>query len=188
MRRPLGEKKLPPLPPSNSPQSPHSSPQPSSHILPSSSSDPLSKTRTQTFPPSKDKESSAVRKEEILKKGWLQKLGNLGWKGLWCELTNSTLYYYKSPMDLNPIGEIILGGVGALVEEDKVVKDKQNVIHIAQGKKHYCFSAPSKLDMQDWISSCYSVSSGKPRNSLCPTCQNSITPEMRVNIHFYSFQ
>jgi len=145
---------------------------------PTQSTNLAKKLRTHTFPSSLKLKEKATEEtipqkqdEKILKKGWLQKLGTIGWKNIWCELKESAFYYYKNPAEMNPLGEIILTETSTTIEEDKIAKEKQNVIHIAQGKNHWCFSAPSKNEMLDWISAFHSLIYGV---SKCPSCQNEV--------------
>lgn len=154
---------------------------------PTQSTNLAKKLRTHTFPSSLKLKEKATEEtipqkqdEKILKKGWLQKLGTIGWKNIWCELKESAFYYYKNPAEMNPLGEIILTETSTTIEEDKIAKEKQNVIHIAQGKNHWCFSAPSKNEMLDWISAFHSLIYGV---SKCPSCQNEvILSTMKVSI------
>nr|CAB3264946.1 pleckstrin homology domain-containing family H member 2-like [Phallusia mammillata] len=107
---------------------------------------------TSPKPPACEAEVPATEFNGGPKCGYLTKLGGRvrTWKKRWFMMKNGTLYYYKSPNDLNrkPQGQIPLTGSSDV----KVTQDENDcTFQLTCGKKTYYLTADSSNCARDWV-------------------------------------
>ena len=87
-----------------------------------------------------------------LQTGWLQKQGHVrkSWRRRFFVLESTMLLYYKSPSDLKPQGQVLLGGVTLLLAEASTGRRHCfGIFHPA--RETYFLSASSEAEMLTWV-------------------------------------
>eukprot|EP00002_Diphylleia_rotans_P028254 TRINITY_DN5700_c0_g2_i1.p1 TRINITY_DN5700_c0_g2~~TRINITY_DN5700_c0_g2_i1.p1 ORF type:complete len:1097 (-),score=216.38 TRINITY_DN5700_c0_g2_i1:583-3873(-) len=96
-----------------------------------------------------------------LKQGYLSKLGNKvkSWKKRWFVLTNEKISYHTNASETEPLGVIHLKDIQSIMEASDLETAKQNTLKVATPNRAYLFTAETREDFEEWLSTLRAVAS-----------------------------